>query len=423
MPGLCLLYMHRRSQGSQALVPFDPEIEAAARRRNSEARRKRQAEANMAQDNRVLRDYILPQAAGVTSSIVSPAVEANNFELSPALISFVEREQFAGHPSENPNAHIRRFLAKCDTIKINGASNDAIRLRLFPFSLRDRASDWLQNEEPNSFTTWDALSRAFLSKYFPPGKTAKLRAEITSFAQRDGESLYEAWERYKDLQRQCPHHAVPDWLLIQTFYNGLEQSVRISIDAAAGGALMGKSIDAAKALLEEMASNNYHWSSDRATPQRGGGKYSVDAVTLLASRVDALAQRLEKVTSSPSPVGSSGSAVEVYAICETYGVQGHTSAECYNGPPAVEHVNAFQGYQPPPQHSSHLTAYNQGGKSYSNPLYTTPIPPPENAIRPPGFQPRAPYAPQPQPPPPPQPSIAHLENMICLLYTSPSPRD
>jgi len=100
--------------------------------------------------------------------------------------------------------------------------------------------------------------------------------------------------------------------------------------------------------------------------------YSVDAITLLASRMDALAQRLEKVSSSPSPGGSSGSAVEVYAICETRGVQGHTSVECYNGPPAIEHVNAFQGYQPPPQHRSHLTAYNQGRKSHSNP-HTQPL--------------------------------------------------
>jgi len=83
---------------------------------------------------------------------------------------------------------------------------------------------------------------------------------------------------------------------------------------------MGKSIEAAKALLEEMASNNYHWTRDRATPQRGGEKYAVDAVTLLASRVDALAQRLEKVSSSPSPGGSLGSNVEVYAICESCGM-------------------------------------------------------------------------------------------------------
>ena len=97
----------------------------------------------MAEGHRVLHDYALPQASVITSSIVSPVVEANNFELSPALISFVEQQQFGGHPSENPNAHLRKFLAKCDTIKIDRASTDAIKLRLFPFSLRDRASDWL----------------------------------------------------------------------------------------------------------------------------------------------------------------------------------------------------------------------------------------------------------------------------------------
>ena len=200
-------------------------------------------------------------------SIVSPTVEANNFELSPVLITFMERDKFGGHPADNPNAHLHKLLAKCDTIKINGVSTKAIRLLCFPFSLRDRANDWLQNEKPNSFTIWEGPSRAFLSKYFPPGKTARLRTKITSFTQRDGESLYEAWERFEDLQPQCPHHGVPDRLLVQTFYNGLKQSVKSSIHAAIGGALMGKSIEAVRALLEEMASNTYHWSSERATPR------------------------------------------------------------------------------------------------------------------------------------------------------------
>ena len=190
---------------------------------------------------------------------------------------------------DNPNAHLRKFLMTCNTIKLNGVSVDAIQLRHFPFSLRDRASDWLQNEEPNSFTTWETLSKVFLMKYFSPGKTAKLRNDITSFAQQDGESLYEAWERFKDLQRQCLHHGVPGWLLVQTFYNGSEQSVKILADAATGGAFMGKLIKAAKVLLEEMASNNYRWVSDRATLQRSGSKYVIDTVTLLASRVDSLA--------------------------------------------------------------------------------------------------------------------------------------
>jgi len=54
------------------------------------------------------------------------------------------------------------------------------------------------------------LYKSFLSKYFPPSKTTNLRIEIISFIQRDEEPLYEAWKRFKDLQRQCPHHGVPD---------------------------------------------------------------------------------------------------------------------------------------------------------------------------------------------------------------------
>ena len=116
---------------------------------------------------------------------------------------------------------------------------------------------WLNSKAPNSFATWVALSQAFLSKYFPPGKTTKLKNDITSFVQRNDESLYEAWERYKELQRKCPHHGLPNWLIVQTFYNGLIYAVRITIDAAAGGALMSKSTEEAYDLLEKMATNNY----------------------------------------------------------------------------------------------------------------------------------------------------------------------
>ena len=108
----------------------------------------------MAERNpRVLRDYVPRQATGLTSSIVNPAIKVNNFKLRPTFVSFVEKDQFSGRPTENPYIHLRNFLAKCDTIKLNGVSADAIRLRLFPFSLTDRAGAWLLNEEPNSFTT------------------------------------------------------------------------------------------------------------------------------------------------------------------------------------------------------------------------------------------------------------------------------
>lgn len=87
-----------------------------------------------------------------------------------------------------------------------------------------------------------------------------MRNEITSFTQQDSESLYKAWERFNDMLRRCPHHGLPKWLQVQTFYNGLFNITRTSIDTTAGGALMSKNFDEAYDLqLETMAANNYQW--------------------------------------------------------------------------------------------------------------------------------------------------------------------
>ena len=66
-------------------------------------------------------------------------VEANNFELKPASISMVQQSQFRGTLLEDPNLHLSAFLEVCDTLKLNRISTDAVRLRLFSFSLRDKA--------------------------------------------------------------------------------------------------------------------------------------------------------------------------------------------------------------------------------------------------------------------------------------------
>ena len=177
---------------------------------------------------------------------------------------------------------------------------------------------------------------------------------------------------FKDLQCQYPYHGVPDWLLHQTFYNMLAQSAKIFVDAAARGTLMGKPIEATMALLEEMTSNNYHWSSERATPRRSGGKYDVDVVTFLASRVDALAQRLDRVGTSSIPGGSSASSVGVYAVYMTCGIQGHTSVDCYNGPSTIEHANAVRNFNAPPQNNQYPNAHSLSWKSTLTPLTGTP---------------------------------------------------
>ena len=132
---------------------------------------------------------------------------------------------------------------------------------------------------PGLITTWEELAQNFLAKYFPPAKTAKLRNDITTFIQFEGESLYEAWERYKDLLRRCPHHNLPAWLQVQTFYNGLGATNMSMVDAAAGGALMSKTHEATYELLEELASNNYPWPIERAMPRKKVGVLELDSIT------------------------------------------------------------------------------------------------------------------------------------------------
>ncbi|KAJ8767027.1 hypothetical protein K2173_012538 [Erythroxylum novogranatense] len=283
-----------------------------------------------------LRDYAEPGIQESTSGIRNPTVDANNFELKPALISMVQQSQFGGSPVEDPNMHLTIFLEVCDTLKMNGVTSDAIRLRLFPFSLRDKARAWLHSLPAGSITIWEQLSRSFLAKYFPPSKTTNLRNQISTFTQKDDETLYEAWERYKELLRLCPHHGLPSWMVLHNFYNGLLQSMRTLIDAAVGGAILNKTYADAYNLIKEMALNHYQWSNERGATKRTPGKYDVDALTILSAKVDAMTHRLDRLNVNSVNAGSSTSA------CEICGSVDHLSVHCQAGNPFAQDQGSDQ---------------------------------------------------------------------------------
>ncbi|GKC03084.1 zinc finger, CCHC-type containing protein [Tanacetum coccineum] len=87
-----------------------------------------------------------------------------------------------------------------------------MRLCLFQFSLRDQASNWLECLLVVFITTWEDLTTRFLAQFFPSGRTAKLRNDILMFQQHHGESLSEAWTRFKDLLQKVPHQGINLWL-------------------------------------------------------------------------------------------------------------------------------------------------------------------------------------------------------------------
>ncbi|GJY00389.1 reverse transcriptase domain-containing protein [Tanacetum coccineum] len=105
---------------------------------------------------------------------------------------------------------------------------------LFPFSLEGAAQIWLEKEPPRSILTWDDLVSKFINKFFPPSKTTNLRNEITRFQQRFDETFYEAWERFNDLLRACPHHGFSELHQLNTFYNALNSNDQDSLNFATG---------------------------------------------------------------------------------------------------------------------------------------------------------------------------------------------
>ena len=85
------------------------------------------------QRSRPLRDYALPNASGAQTSIARPTINANNFEIEPWFIQMVQQSQFGGNAIEDLNTYLTNFMNLCDTIKINGVNDQAIKPRLFPF--------------------------------------------------------------------------------------------------------------------------------------------------------------------------------------------------------------------------------------------------------------------------------------------------
>ena len=134
--------------------------------------------------NRALKDYSIPNVG--ISSIQRPPIQANNFEIKSMIIQMIQNSvQFGGLANDDPNLHIANFLEICDTFKHNCVTEDAVRLRLFPFSLNSKAKAWLTSLPLGTITTWEELAKSFLTKYFPPAKSAKMRNDITNFLQQD----------------------------------------------------------------------------------------------------------------------------------------------------------------------------------------------------------------------------------------------
>ncbi|GKE76208.1 MAK10-like protein [Tanacetum coccineum] len=174
--------------------------------------------------------YSKPSHEGYRNNIELPV--GNN--VVPLRSDTINECSFHGLRSEDPNQHLKDFLKLVDSLDLDGDNRERTRLHLFQFSLRDQASNWLEPLPAGSITTWEDLTTRFLAQFFPPIRTIKLCNDILMFQQHHGESLSEAWTRFKNLLQKVHHHGIDLWLQVQIFYDHVNLVIRRTIDQSAG---------------------------------------------------------------------------------------------------------------------------------------------------------------------------------------------
>nr|GFB38775.1 reverse transcriptase domain-containing protein [Tanacetum cinerariifolium] len=202
-------------------------------------------------DLRTMEELCQPSLNGRGGPVAPTDIQATNFGLNNDMIQQVQNScQFHGFPGDDANKHLDKFLHVTQSIKVNGVTDDALRLYLFPHSLTHHATAWFDCLPRNSINTFEQMAKMSLGKYFPPSMVTKLKNEITNFCQHLDESLFEAWECYKLSIDRCPNHNMLPVTQIDTFYNGLTLRHRDTINAAAGGTFMKRRPEEAMILLK-----------------------------------------------------------------------------------------------------------------------------------------------------------------------------
>ncbi|XP_023634271.1 uncharacterized protein LOC111829410 [Capsella rubella] len=283
----------------QELPQIPPAGNAAAVQAAAAAAAQAEAARLAAQNQRpvpvrqILRDHDTPNAEHYRDRFQYPPIPRNDFEIKTGLVSLVKQNQFHGLASENPVYHLDNFEDVCSTLKMNGVPDDAVKCRLFIFSLADKAHHWFRSLNFDNLRSWEDYKAVFLTQYFTQSRTALLSNKLTTFQQGGTESFHDAWERFKDY-RECPHHGFPHATLINTFYRGCDKVYRMALDTGSGGNFMTKSDTEAELLIENLAGSNSSQDIDYNRSQRGGGAESKQIAELTA-KVEQLLKRDQRM--------------------------------------------------------------------------------------------------------------------------------
>nr|GEW19365.1 reverse transcriptase domain-containing protein [Tanacetum cinerariifolium] len=212
--------------------------------------------------------------------------------------------------------------------------------------------------------------------FFPPSKTTNLRNEISRFQQRFDESFYEAWDRFNDLLRACPHHGFSELHQLDTFYNALNVNDQDSLNSAAGGNFLDKMPRECLKIID--SKSKVRQSRGKAVVAKVSTSSSTPAVSLKVAELKDMVRALllDKKNQSSAPASSSTPA-PVKAVEPNYVTYG--GAHSYQNCPATSE-NVYRDNIQEYVSQAAVANYNQGNTGFRQKMVA-------NQIRPPGFPP------------------------------------
>ncbi|GKA93433.1 reverse transcriptase domain-containing protein, partial [Tanacetum coccineum] len=233
---------------------------------------------------------------------------------------------------------------------------------------------WLEKEPPRSILTWDDLVSKFINQFFPPSKTTNLRNEITRFQQRFDESFYEAWDRFNDLLRACPHHGFSELHQLDTFYNALNANDQDSLNSAAGGNFLDKMPRECLRIIE--SKSKVRNSRNKAVVAKVSSNSSTlgisPDVATLTTEVSELKNLMKTMLIDKQKAQAPASVKAVEQSCVTCG-----GAHSYKNRPTTD-GNVYRDNIQAYVSQAAAANFNQGNSNFRPPMVS-------NQIRPPGF--------------------------------------
>src|SRR4051812_38266555 len=246
------------------------------------------------------------------------------------------------------------------TLKIDGHIEEAKRMRMFPFTLAEEAEEWFYSLPAGSITSWGEMEKAFQNEYFPASVFLRKRYEILNFKQKEGESLGDAYKRFKRTLVACPTHNMDKTEQMQMFVNGLRIKTKQLIDTAAGGSTNFTTASGIIKIIEAIAANEHLELYDRCASKPEG----IIDLKLETSKIrveDAIAAEVEKrlkaINIGTQQVAQVQQAQHV--ICEICNGP-HQTVCCVATPKQVEEIKFLR------QNNPYSNTYNPGWKNHPN---------------------------------------------------------